>query len=45
MFYFYKALGSLNIQDQQEIVVSNPFLKKNQSINSEFDEALEAMQV
>jgi hypothetical protein len=31
-------------QDEQEVVVSNPFLRKNISVNSEFDDPLETMQ-
>jgi hypothetical protein len=38
-------LGLPSCRDEQEIVVSNPFLKTNLSMNSEFDDPIETMQV
>ena len=37
-------LGLHSSQDEQEIIVSNPFLKTNISMNSEFEDPLEMMQ-
>lgn len=40
----YPALGLSDCQDEEEIAVTNPFLKRNPK-DSLFDQALEAMQV
>ncbi|EFX88834.1 hypothetical protein DAPPUDRAFT_221054 [Daphnia pulex] len=41
----WQNLGLHSCHDEQEIVVSNPFLKTNISMNSELDDPLESMQL
>ena len=41
---YLDLIGLPSSQDEQEVVVSNPFLRKNISVNSEFDDPLEIMQ-
>lgn len=41
----WQLCGLPNCQDEQGIVVSNPFLKTSQCVNPEFDDPLETMQL
>lgn len=44
LIILFLDLGLHSCHDEQEIVVSNPFLKTNISMNSELDDPLESMQ-